>query len=215
MLVDDIAVLRPHPLVRVAIDGVDGAGKTFLADELAGLLRASGRSIIRASVDGFHNPRAIRYQKGRQSPEGYFHDSYDYQQLKAVLLDPLGPHGSRRYRVAVFDHRSDNAIQTVEQVASPGDALLLDGIFLHRPEIRDCWDYSIFLDVPFNVSIPRGAQRDRGNPDPAAPENQRYVRGQELYMATCKPTRWATMVINNADLNAPYIVESSRSHQDN
>ncbi len=43
-----------HP-VRVGIDGVDAAGKTVLSDELAGSVRARGRHLIRASVDGFHN----------------------------------------------------------------------------------------------------------------------------------------------------------------
>ncbi|WP_246580249.1 hypothetical protein [Deinococcus aestuarii] len=48
------------PVLRVAIDGVDGAGKTTFADELAGVLRERGRTVIRASVDGFHAPRATR-----------------------------------------------------------------------------------------------------------------------------------------------------------
>lgn len=60
-----------HPL-RVAIDGIDGAGKTTLADELAEPIRGLGREVIRASVDSFHHPREIRYRRGRLSPEGYF-----------------------------------------------------------------------------------------------------------------------------------------------
>src|SRR5690606_29224558 len=59
---------RPHP-VRVAIDGVDGAGKSTFADELAGPLQKLGRPVIRASADSFHNPREIRYRRGRHSPE--------------------------------------------------------------------------------------------------------------------------------------------------
>lgn len=194
-------------VVRVAIDGVDGAGKTYFADELAEALKALGRSVIRASVDGFHNPRAIRYRKGRSSPEGFFHDSYDYEQLRTALLDPLSPGGSGHYRVAVFDHRSDSPVHMPTQMAAPGDVLLLDGIFLHRPELRAYWDYSIFLDVRFAVSIPRGAQRDDSSPDPGAASNQRYVRGQELYLRSSEPKRFATVTINNDDLLAPYIVE--------
>lgn len=38
-----------HP-TRVAIDGVPAAGKTTLADELAVVLRAQGREIIRATI---------------------------------------------------------------------------------------------------------------------------------------------------------------------
>ena len=194
-------------VVRVAIDGVDGAGKTYFADELAEALRASGRAVIRASVDGFHNPKVIRYRKGRHSPEGFFHDSYDYEQLKAALLDPLSPGGSGQYRVAVFDHRSDSPACTPTQAAVSGDILLFDGIFLHRPELRAYWDYSIFLDVAFAVSIPRGAQRDDSSPDPEGASNQRYVRGQELYLRSSTPKRFATVTINNDDLLSPYILE--------
>ena len=57
-------VIRTHP-VRVGIDGVDGVGKTTLADELLEPLRRGGRSVIRASIDGFHNPRSVRYRLGR------------------------------------------------------------------------------------------------------------------------------------------------------
>ena len=202
-----VSRLATQGVVRVAIDGVDGAGKTYFADELADALKALGRSVIRASVDGFHNSRAIRYQKGRNSPEGFFHDSYDYAQLKAVLLDPLGPGGNGRYRVAVFDHRSDSPIQAQTQTAAPGEILLLDGIFLHRPELRAYWDYSIFLDVRFAVSIPRGAHRDDSSPDPGAASNRRYVRGQELYLRSSEPKRFATIIVNNDNLLSPCIVE--------
>jgi uridine kinase len=193
-------------VTRVAIDGVDGAGKTHFADELGDVLRASGRSVIRASVDGFHNPRSIRYRQGRDAPQGFFEDSYDYAQLTAVLLDPLGPGGSGHYRAAVFDHRSDRPVSAPSRVASPGDILVFDGIFLHRPELRASWDYSVFLEVAFTVSIPRGAQRGESSPDPEAASNRRYVRGQELYLRTCEPARFATVTINNDDLLAPYIV---------
>ena len=94
-------------------------------------------------------------------------------------------------------------------MASPGDILVLDGIFLHRPELRAYWDYSIFLEVAFAVSIPRGAQRGESSPDPEAASNQRYVRGQELYLRGCEPARFATVTINNDDLLAPYIVMPS------
>ena len=83
------------------MDGPDAAGKTTLAAELAGRL-AGKRDVIRASIDGFHRPRAQRYRRGDLSPEGAYHDTFDYGAVRAVLLDPLGPGGSRRYRTAVF-----------------------------------------------------------------------------------------------------------------
>jgi uridine kinase len=202
--------LPTHRVARVAIDGVDGAGKTHLADELAALLGAAGRPTIRASVDGFHHPRAVRYQRGRDSPEGFFRDSYDYHRLKEALLDPLSPGGSGRYRLAAFDHRADRPVHEPERLASSEAILLFDGIFLHRPELRAYWDWSIFLQVAFHVSIPRGAQRGEGSPDPASPANRRYVEGQELYLATCDPMTRAAVVVNNDDLAQPCFVTAPR-----
>jgi len=203
---DAILRLPAAHVVRIAIDGVDGAGKTMFADELARTLGASGRQTIRASVDSFHNPKAIRYRRGRHSPDGYFLDSYDYAQLKAALLDPLGPGGNGRYRMAVFDHSTNLPVTVPEAQAAPGDILVFDGIFLHRPKLRSYWDFSIFLEVGFDVSIARCALRDNGSPDLQAPENRRYVEGQQIYLRECDPKRYATVVINNEVLEAPYIV---------
>jgi len=111
-----VAIPCSHPL-RVAIDGIDAAGKTTLAGELAPLIEAQGRPVIRASIDGFHHPRSIRYRRGPDSPEGYYQDSFDYTALRAVLLDPLGPHGNRRYRHAVFDVHEDTRLTLAEEKA--------------------------------------------------------------------------------------------------
>jgi uridine kinase len=197
-----VGVTCPHP-VRVAIDGVDGVGKTVLADELAETLSGCGRGVIRASVDGFHNPRDIRYRLGRNSPEGFFQDSFNYVALTTFLLAPLGPGGSRRYRRSVFDHRIDSETAAPVETAADNAILLLDGVFLHRPELVSHWDFSVFLDAPFAVTIPRAASRDGGSPDVAAPENRRYVEGQRIYLESCQPRLLATVVINNEDLASP------------
>ena len=186
---DRILRLPSDRKARVGIDGVDGAGKTMFADELAQILRAASRPVIRASVDGFHHPKAERYRRGRNSPEGYFEDSYNYSALKAVLLDPLSPGGSGRYRAAVFDHVTDTPVAAPERVAAPASILVFDGIFLHRPELRKYWDVSMFLDVAFAVSVARCAQRDGTSPDPAAAANRRYVEGQKLYLRNMRPAR--------------------------
>jgi len=202
-----IARLAPDRVVRVAIDGVDGAGKTTFADELADILRTLPRSVIRASVDGFHNPRALRYRRGRSSPEGYFEDSYNYAALKEHLLDPLSPGGSRRYRAAVFDHVTDTAVSVPEREAPASSILLFDGIFLHRPELFPYWDASIFLDVDFAVSVSRCASRDGSSPDPFSSANRRYVKGQRIYLLACEPTKKATITIDNTNLSSPALVK--------
>src|SRR5262245_44831250 len=87
-LADLVAAVRVPHTVRVAIDGVDAAGKTTLAGELDPLLVERGRPVIRASVDGFHRPRSERHRLGPTSPEGYYRDAFDYDALRRELLDP-------------------------------------------------------------------------------------------------------------------------------
>jgi len=196
----------PDRAIRVAIDGVDGAGKTTFADELSASVSALGRPVIRASVDSFHNPKAIRYRQGRHSPAGFFEDSYNYAALRALLLDPLGPGGRQRCRTTFFDHTLDREVPAVEVAAQPSSVLLIDGIFLHRPELLKYWDVSIFLQTDFTQSVARCAARDGGLPDPEAISNRRYVEGQRLYMQRCQPESKATIVIDNNDLSSPALV---------
>lgn len=202
-----IDAVRVAGTALVAVDGFDGAGKTTFADELGASLRDLGRPVIRATVDCFHHPRDVRYWRGRQSPEGFYRDSYNYDLLRQYLLDPLRPGGTRRYRVAAFDYETDQPIAVAEATAPDRAVLVFDGIFLHRPEVVAYWNYSIFLRVGFSTSIPRCAQRQPWlSPEPGAQSNRRYVLGQRLYVRECEPEKLATIVIDNEDLEAPYVV---------
>lgn len=206
-LLSDLAGLVPtargEDCVRVAVDGVDGAGKTRLADEIAAVLREQARDVVRISADDFHHPRSVRYRRGRSSPEGFWLDSYDYQRLHADVLDPLGPGGDRRYRRIAHDLRSDVAVRPPMEVAPPGAVLVLDGLFLHRDGLADLWDLSIWLHVPFEVTVRRMAARDGTEADLTHPSLTRYVDGQRLYLGACDPAARAHVVIDNTDLDAP------------
>ena len=78
-LVADVAASVPRPVngdcVRVGVDGVDGAGKTVFAGELASALAALGRPVVHVSADDRHQVRALRHARGRHSPEGFWQDS--------------------------------------------------------------------------------------------------------------------------------------------
>jgi uridine kinase len=214
LLAAAIVALQPERMVRVAIDGVDGAGKTTFADALAPVVAGQGRPAIRASVDDFHHPRAIRYARGRYSPDGFYLDSYDYDSFRMLLLDPMGPDGSGRYVARSFDLDNDQPFELVTQQAPQTAALIVDGIFLHRPELRAYWELSIFLKVDFDVSVPRGAQRGPtfDATDAASPSNQRYVGGQQRYLRECDPEQRADIVIDYNDLREPKILKWNGSH---
>ncbi len=204
-----VEIRRPHP-VRVAIDGPDAAGKTMLADELAAQIERSGRTVIRASIDGFHRPRAERTARGSESPAGCFFDSFDYAALNSALLQPLGPDGDRAFRRRVFDYRLDAPVEAAVETADSRAILLFDGVFLLRSELVDHWDFSIFVSVPFAETVRRAVERDVylfGSEDEVRRRYEtRYVPGQQLYYSREKPQARADVVVENADPASPRLI---------
>jgi uridine kinase len=181
---DAVAGLPGDRSVLVAIDGLDGAGKTTFADALAGRLT---RPAVRASADDFLQPAVRRYRLGRESPEGFYRDSVDLEALDALLLAPFA--AGEPFRRAAFDVVRDVPARAPLEHAPPGAALLLDGLFLHRPELRARWDLSILLDVTPEVAAARLLERE------GKPTRHRYVRGMQLYFAAAEPARHASLVL--------------------
>lgn len=159
--VDELArTLAELPLpARVAIDGVDAAGKTTLADRLAARLPGAER----LSVDDFHRSPENRYRQGRESPAGYYEDSFDHPRLRLAVLAAKG-------------------------------LLIVDGIFLFRPELNDLWDFRIFIDIDPDESIRRGVARD--GPETEELYRRRYVPGQRIYLESVRPAELADVVVN-------------------
>lgn len=202
-LADRVATLARPALV--AIDGVDGVGKTVLGDDLAAALEARGIVTVRVSMDGFHRPRVERYRRGRSSPEGYLLDSYDDDAFRTCVVEPVRPGGSGMVRRAVFDHRTDLPLD-VPPVEVRDGAVLVDGIFLHRDGLAGLWDLSVFLRACFATTFARMAARDGTPPDPEDPVNRRYLEGQRRYLRAFDPERRADVVLDLEDVDAPVVV---------
>lgn len=204
---DEVRHNYPAGRVVLAVDGVDGAGKTTFADGLAEAFSEAGSAVYRASIDGFHRPRSERYLRGRDSAEGFYRDSYDYATFRRVLLDPFREGAqtgaSTGFQLSAFDVTRDAPVEAA-WVTAPRDAVLIvDGIFLNRPELRGLWNWSLWLEVPYAVSFARMALRDGSDPDPDAPANARYRGGQELYRREARPSAAATAIVENSDLAHP------------
>src|SRR5690242_12462799 len=140
---DEVRHLYGGGRVVIAVDGVDGAGKSTFADGLAEVFAEAGSAVYRASLEGFHRPRAERYARGRRSVEGYYRDSFDYATFRRVLIDPFRDGaqtgGTTGFQLSAFDVVRDAPVEA-QWVTAPRDAvLIIDGLFLHRAELRDLW----------------------------------------------------------------------------
>src|SRR5262249_10302997 len=132
-----------------------------------------------------------------------------YAALAESLLIPLGPGGSRRYRVAVFDHRTDSNVEAPVRDAEENAVLLFDGVFLLRPGLAGHWDFTVFVEASFETILARAEQRDAasfgGVEEVRRRYGQRYVPGQRLYLAEVRPRERADVVVDNNDPRNPMI----------
>ena len=171
--------------VIVAVDGIAGTGTSPFADDLAVAVERTGHQVFRASIDGFHHPRALRYAAGAESPRGYYEDSYDYETFRRVLVDPFRDPAAGSFVLEAFDHLRDAPVEPKWMTAKPDALLVVDGVFLHRPELRWLWNFSIWLD---------GVEGDA---------DERTAAGEALYVKSAKPRTHANAIIDTSDFEHP------------
>jgi uridine kinase len=184
-LADEIMHNYGRGRVIVAVDGRRGAGSHRFADDLAAELERRPHAVFRASMADFHRPRALRHARGSDSAEGYYLDSFDYATLRRVLIEPfrIGRIGS--FVPAAFDLGRDLAIEP-KWMSGPDDAILvIDGVFLNRPELRGLWNYSVWVSSD------------------SASATGRQLGGEALYLAEAKPAETANAIVDNSDADHP------------
>jgi uridine kinase len=206
-----LAIDIDHP-TRVAIDGVTASGKTTLAKELAAELKKSKREVIYTTLDGFHNPKIKRYERGRSSAEGYYRDAYNYESIRKNLLEPLGPFGNNHYKMLVFDLNEDVEVKGSFKVASQNSILIVDGSFSLRSELIDLWDYKIYLKTDVDLARQRAGFRDAelfGSIELAQKiTKERYHGAHKIHNIEAKPSEKANIVILNNNPMKPLIVKN-------
>ena len=139
---------------------------------------------------------------GRASP------GHRISELIRMLLKPLGAAaGDRQYCVGIYDYRVEQAMKEAWQLAPKHAILLFDGIFLQRPELFDYWDVRIFLQIDFETSVARAAQRDQYLFGTEAQTRERYLKryvpGQRIYLESVHPAEKADILIDHRDPQNP------------
>jgi uridine kinase len=213
ILVDHIQAFPTHRPLRIGVDGRSGSGKTTLADALADRLEALGRVCLRASLDDFHPPGHQQREKaGPVTPPEYLRAAYDYAKIRELLLDPCGPGGNRRCRLDFWNSHDDEPFPEDWQDVTSDAILLVDGAFLHAPELREQWDFTIWLDVDWQSALLRVARRDgtRGGADDLVREAYKtgWMPRQLWYEQSVRPRERVDVIMDNSDVERPYIVRA-------
>lgn len=147
----------------VAIAGAPAAGKSTLAEALCAEINALSASELCAVVpmDGFHYDNAILDVRGDRARKGAPH-TFDAAGFKSLLSRLKQENGD--IAIPVFDRAQDLARAGAALVTQKHQILLVEGnyLLLDQPvwrDLRQYFDLSIFLDVPFATLEQRLIQR--------------------------------------------------------
>ena len=98
-----------------------------------------------------------------------------------------------------------------EHLLGRGGLLVVDGVFLHHPDLRDLWNLTIFIAADRGVALERALARDESWMESARDRYAtRYVPGETRYLEEVDPESLADIVVDNTDLDRPRLRAGSR-----
>jgi uridine kinase len=189
-LSDEILGLYGSGRNIVAIDGRSGAGTAAFSDALAETMRLGtekrpgGHKVFRASIGNFRKPTGNREGQGADTAAAFYGDAFDYSVFRRILVDPFRASGSTSFVLAAYDEPRGVPIQPKWMSAGKDAILIVDGVFLNRPELAGLWNYSVWLD--------------------ADPVGEDFATAADaVYVAEAGPRTAAVAIIDNRDPEHP------------
>ena len=192
----------------VALTGMSCAGKTTLAAEVAAVVDGAGRPVVPVGYDDFHHPRARRYRLGRTSAEGYLDDSFDFDALGRLVLDPVAA-GGPSVVPASYDLAGDVPVDRAPVPIAAGSVVLVEGSFLLVPALAGRWDLSVLVVADAERVLERAVVRDADLGTPAEVREmylRRYLAAESMHQERDAPWSHADMVVDLTDPAAPRLL---------
>lgn len=190
--------LQQSRALLVALSGIDGSGKGYIARKLEVMLRARGLKVANIGIDPWQNLPNIRISDSNSGPH-FYHNAMRFEALFRDLLLPLKQ--DRNVKITM-DYMEQTASQfspfTYEH--SDIDIILVEGIFLFQPSWFHEFDMSIWVDCLETTALKRAIARNQeGVSEEAlvAEYHQIYFPAQHYHRHQDNPTQLAEFLFNN------------------
>ncbi len=184
--------------VLVAITGIDGCGKGFLAAKWRDQLQAHGLRVALIGVDGWLNLPDKRFG-GPDPAEHFYTHALRLEEMFSQLIVPLR---DRRSICIDADFAEETATTYRKEIYEFHDAdiILLEGIYLLKRMFQAHYDASFWIECTFDTALERAMQRHQeGLTDDQTARAYRsiYFPAQEIHFRRDDPKRAATAVVMN------------------
>jgi len=149
----------PSQNLVVGISGIDGSGKSSLAKHIEEYLAQRGIPTAQISLDDLLHPKPIRH-KNKDQVQGYFEDNFDYASLIGCIIDPAHKTAHFKTSYPILNLETDQITACHLEFNGPG-ILIIEGVFLFRKELREQFDFKIWIDIDFEDAMIRILKRSR------------------------------------------------------
>lgn len=188
---------NPSRTLIVGIDGLGGAGKSTISEELYKHLSEENYNVTLLHIDDFIHPRAVRYNDNYAEWECYYNLQWRYDYLMNEIITPLKNSVDFKASIELYDKDNDTYILS-ETSVPVGNIVIIEGVFLQRQELKGVFDYMIYIDIPEEIRLDRVLERDGYIGDKQqikAKYDNRYFPAEHHYIEICSPSTSADYII--------------------
>ena len=182
----------------VGVSGIDGCGKGYLATQLRAHLALLGVIPAILNVDGWLNLPQKRFVQSAPAVN-FYENAIRFEQFFTQLVLPLR---ERRSIHVVADVVEETASEYRKHAYDYDDVsvVLVEGIFLLKPQYRKYFDLAIWIDCSFPTALARAIDRGQEGLSPAntiAAYDTIYFPAQRIHLAQDKPRENADLIFEN------------------
>lgn len=185
---------RRQSTLLIAIDGPGGAGKSTIARAIA----AHSADVAIVQMDDFFFPMADRAStKGVLETVG---GDVDWERVRDQVIHPLVRNETARYQR--YDWGT-NGLEEWHEIV-PGGVVIIEGVYSLRRELRDCYDFRIWVDCPKEVYLARGLARSMSELPDRPIEEARvdwetiWIPAEEKYAREHLPKDSAELIVDTS-----------------
>lgn len=194
--------------LAVAVDGIDGSGKSTFAGRLFAGVESAGAQAALVRVDDFR--RTLDWN-GADEATLYYEQYYALDRLGAVVQAFAS--GATMLELPGFDGIAGQPLPARQVSLKPAAVLILEGVFIRRIPFGTAPVDHIYLHTPAAVArrqlVARDTARGRATVEIERRLDRRYVPGQARYHAECDPQQRADLIVDNSDPTAPLLRSGS------
>ncbi len=210
-----IDLIKQDNPIMVAINGIDGVGKTHLAQKLSSNLVKKKKNTIHLSIDNFANFRNKNngnpHVNKETAAQWHYEDAFDFLTFKNSVIDPIKNirNGKAYIKTKVFSWHADESVSSPPSLVTNDTIIIVDGVFLFHPSLVNSWDFKIFLSADFEHVLLRALDRDSSTLEDRRQKEREYrncyYAAQKMYFETVRPEEISDIVINYNDYQRPIL----------